>query len=270
MIDTHCHLTSRQLLPRVGEILAEAQAMDVQGAITVATSSSDSIACLKLTHEHENLWCSAGIHPLYAEEPCHWEDIKAVAQDPKCVAWGELGLDNHYDKPPRKLQDKVLIEQLAFIESCEAEGLSKPIIVHSRHSQDDLLAVFRNTRLDPSRFVFHCFTGTADEARRLLDFGAWISFTGAVTFKKSEEIAAAARLVPADRIMVETDSPYMSPEPVRKIRPNEPQHVTHVARFLAQIRDVDPVAFGKTLDTNAERFFGIRLSPDGEAETSNQ
>ena len=270
MIDTHCHLTSKQLLPRVGEILADARTAGVRGAITVATSSSDSRACLDLAREHENLWCSAGIHPLYADEPCHWEDIRAVAEDPKCVAWGELGLDNHYDDPPRSLQDKVLTEQLAFIESCETEGLSKPIIVHSRQSQDDLLAIFRESHLEPSRFVFHCFTGTPDEARRLLDFGAWISFTGAVTFTKSEEIAAAARLVPADRIMVETDSPYMSPEPVRKIRPNQPEYVMHIARFLARLREVNFKDFERQLDANAERFFGIRMSPDDESESITQ
>ncbi|MCH7602807.1 MAG: TatD family hydrolase [Planctomycetes bacterium] len=108
---------------------------------------------------------------------------------------------------------------------------------------DDLPAVFRGTHLDPSRFVFHCFTGTPDEARRRLDFGAWTSFTRAVTFKKSKPIAEAARLVSENRIMVETDAPDMNPEPEWKILPNEPKHIAHVARFPAQIRDMDPTAF---------------------------
>jgi TatD DNase family protein len=105
--------------------------------------------------------------------------------------------------------------------------------------------------------VFHCFTGSPQEARRILDFGAWISFTGVVTFRNAAHVAEAARLVPADRIMVETDSPYLSPEPVRTQRPNEPRNVVHVARFIAVLRGVDPAEFERQLDDNARRCFGI-------------
>jgi TatD DNase family protein len=107
--------------------------------------------------------------------------------------------------------------------------------------------------------VFHCFTGTADDARKVLDFGAWISFTGIVTFHNASGVAEAARLVPADRIMVETDSPFLTPEPHRKVRPNEPKYVVHVARRLAELRGVDLRTLESPLDANAERFFGIKL-----------
>lgn len=262
MIDTHCHLTFPEFAGRTAAILANARAVGVRGAITIATTSADCLRALALAEAHDHLWCSAGVHPLHSDEPINWDDVRTAASHPKCVAWGELGLDNHYDRPPRALQDRVLTEQLAFIEQCFSEGIRKPTIVHCRDAFDDLLAVFRTLKspaFDPHRFVFHCFTGTADDARKVLDFGAHISFTGVVTFANAHEVAQAAKLVPADRIMVETDSPFLSPEPVRKVRPNEPKYVVHIARRLADLRDVNPVEFERQLDANAERFFDIKL-----------
>lgn len=262
MIDTHCHLTFKEFDGRVHQVLAEARAAGIRGCITIATTTANALQCVELTRRHENLWCSAGVHPLYADQPRDWSQLRAAANDPKCVAWGELGLDNHYEKPPRHLQDQVLAEQLAFIESCHRDGLVKPIVLHCREAFDDLLAVLGSAPFDHSRYVFHCFTGTSDEARKVLDFGAWISFTGVVTFKNAREVAETARLVPADRIMVETDAPFLTPEPHRKLWPNEPRHVVHVARYLAELRGVDAVEFERELDLNAERFFAIELPED--------
>jgi TatD DNase family protein len=279
MIDTHCHLTFPQFAGRTGEILAEARKVGVRGAITVATTSADCLAAAALAERHENLWCSAGVHPLHSDEPLAWDDVARAAASPKCVAWGELGLDNHYADPPRHVQDKVLAEELAFIQDQSTRVIddlrltiddsetnttanrqsTRPIIVHCRDAFNDLLAVFRSAPFEPSRYVFHCFTGTPDDARKVLDFGAWISFTGVVTFQNAREVAEAAKIVPADRILVETDSPFLTPEPVRKVRPNEPKFVVHIAQHLAKIRGVDPLEFEQQLDANAERFFGIRL-----------
>jgi TatD DNase family protein len=262
MIDTHCHLTFPEFAGRTAAILADARAVGVRGAITIATTSADCLRALELARSHDHLWCSAGVHPLHSDEPINWNDVRTAASHPKCVAWGELGLDNHYDRPPRQLQDRILAEQLAFIERCAAEGIRKPIVVHCREAFDDLLAVFRTLKspaFEPHRFVFHCFTGTADDARKILDFGSHISFTGVVTFANAREVAEAAKLVPDDRIMVETDSPFLSPEPVRKVRPNEPRYVVHIANRIAHLRGVDPAAFEQQLDANAERFFGFTL-----------
>ena len=273
MFDTHCHLTFKEFQGRTAEILADAAQAGVRGAITIATTSDDCQRAAALAQRHEPLWCSAGIHPLYSDQPIDWEAVRTAAANPKCVAWGELGLDNHYDRPPRALQDKVLAEQLAFIEGIEAVGLRtgaratpnpqasspKPIVVHCRESFDDLLAVFRSAPFEPTRYVFHCFTGTPDDARKVLDFGAWISFTGVVTFQNATDVAAAAKLVPADRIMVETDSPFLTPEPMRKVRPNEPRYVVHVAKRLAELRGVDAGEFERQLDRNAQNFFRIRF-----------
>ncbi|MHC4210700.1 MAG: TatD family hydrolase, partial [Planctomycetota bacterium] len=182
-------------------------------------------------------------------------------EHPRCVAWGELGLDNHYDDPPRPAQRSLLDEQLEIIESVAKSDTPGPqaIVVHCRDAIDDLLEVFRAAPFDPGRYVFHCFTGGPGDARKVLDFGAWISFTGVVTFANAPEVAEAAKLVPADRIMVETDAPYLSPEPVRKVRPNEPKHVVHVAGFLARLRGVDPDEFEQQLDANAGRCYGLEL-----------
>lgn len=260
MFDTHCHLTFPEFAGRTGQILADAAQAGVRGAITIATTSPDCLRAAALAHAHPNLWHSAGIHPLHSDEPIDWSQVKSASASPKCVAWGELGLDNHYDHPPRSVQDKVLTEQLEFIQGVEASRpSSRPLIIHCRDAFDELLSVFRSTPLDPSRFVFHCFTGTPDDARKVLDFGAWISFTGVVTFHNAGEVAEAARLVPADRIMVETDSPFLTPEPVRKVRPNEPKYVVHIARRIAELRGVDSVDFERQLDENAQRFFGISL-----------
>lgn len=265
MFDTHCHLTFPQFTGKVDSLLDEARQAGVRGCISVATTSADAQAALALATQYDNVWCTAGVHPLYADEPREqsqdWSALRAVAEHPKCVAWGELGLDNHYEKPAHTTQIELLKQQLLFLQKWSDEGLRKPIIVHCRDAFNELLPIFRVSGFPPERFVFHCFTGTPADARKALDYGAWISFTGIVTFSNAKDIAAAAKLVPDDRIMVETDSPYLSPEPKRTVRPNVPAHVVHTARFLAQLRGVDFESFEHMVDRNAERFFGITI-PD--------
>jgi TatD DNase family protein len=225
--------------------------------ITVATDGDDAIAARELANIDDRVFFSSGIHPLHADGEWKWEYVRAAAKDERCVAWGELGLDRHYDKPDFELQRKLLEEHLALIE--DEEGDERPIIVHCRRAVDDLLPIFENSSLDGNRFVFHCFTETPEDARLILDFGAMISFTGVVTYKNAAEVVAAAELVPIDRMMVETDAPYLSPEPVRKIRPNEPKYVIHTAAFLATLKGRSIIEFENQLDENAIRFF--RLPP---------
>ena len=259
MIDTHCHLTFQQFAGRVDDVLFAARVAGVRGVITVGTTSADCLAAQDLASRYPNVWCTAGVHPLSADEPRNWSMIGKVAEHSRCVAWGELGLDNHYSDPPADLQRSLLDEQMAFIQSQSETIGPRPIVVHCRESLEDLLAVFEQAPFAHDRYVFHCFTGTADDARRVLDFGAWISFTGVVTFTNASEVAEAAKIVPTDRLMVETDAPFLSPEPVRNVRPNEPRHVVHVARCLAQLRGADYEEFERQLDANAERFFSIKL-----------
>lgn len=260
MIDTHCHLTFPDYAGRIDEVMAHAAGVGVTGAITIATGAQDSMAALVVARSRPDVWCAAGVHPLYSDQGPHdWDAIRSVARDPRCVAFGELGLDNHHGKPPRAVQDRVLAEQLGFIESCMAEGIDKPVVVHCRRAVDDLLPVLRRTTIRPERFVFHCFTEPAEMASKVLDFGAWISFTGVATYKNAREVAESAALVPDDRIMIETDAPFLSPEPVRGRRPCLPGYARLTAEFIARLRGVCFADFHHAIDRNTSRFFGIDI-----------
>ncbi len=264
MIDTHCHLTFDDYEGRIDQVLADAHAEGVTGAITISTTTHDCLDALAIARRHDNVWCTAGVHPLYADRSEHiWENLRTVAHEPACVAWGELGLDNHYNKPPRDVQRKVLTDELAFIESCAQaageEAISLPIVLHCRDAFADLIPILKETNLPADRFVFHCFTGGEADMRLLLDFGAMVSFTGVVTYKNAPEVRLAAKLAPLERIMVETDAPFLSPEPHRKIRPNEPQYAIVTARFLAELRDEAWPMFHDAINENTERFFGIKV-----------
>ncbi len=256
MIDTHCHLTNAQLSHRIDEVLENAKAAGVHTCITVSTDGDDAIFAREVASNFNSVYFSSGIHPLHADGEWKWKEVVAASKDPKCLAWGELGLDRHYFEPVFELQKQLLEEQLALIEQ-EDGGVGKPIIVHCRKAVDDLLPIFRASSLSSDRFVFHCFTEGKEEAKQVLDFGAMISFTGVVTYKNASEVAAAAQLVPLERMMVETDAPYLSPEPVRKIRPNEPQFVTHTASFLAELFGISLSEFERQTDQNATTFFNI-------------
>jgi TatD DNase family protein len=259
VIDTHCHLTFPDFAGRVPEVLAKAREHGVTGTITISTTTSDCLEALHLAETHKNVWCTAGVHPLHSHEGPHlWDHIRRVAAHPRCVAWGELGLDNHYKEPPLDVQVRVLSDQLAMIETWSGDARALPIVLHCRDAFGDLIPILRRTRIEPTRFVFHCFTGTELDARRSLDFGAMISFTGVVTYKNAPDVREAAKLVPLDRLMVETDAPYLSPEPHRKTRPCEPWMTSVTARALAELRGEDWDRFHGAINANSARFFGVQ------------
>ncbi len=268
MIDTHCHLGFPDFaadgpVGGIAAVLERCRGHGVTGVITISTTVPDAARNLAIAKAHDRVWCSAGVHPLYADEgPHEWAWLRAVVEDEKCVAWGELGLDNHYKEPAAADQRRVLDEQLAFIKSVDAEMIGrgarpKPIVLHCREAFDDLIPVLRNAGLPGDRFVFHCFTGGPVEARQCLDFGAMLSFTGVVTYRNAREVKEAAVLTPADRIMVETDAPYLSPEPNRGKRPCEPWMSSLTAKFLAEARGEPWGRFHEAINANTERFFGV-------------
>lgn len=262
MIDTHCHLTFPDYAGRIDRVLSDAAAAGVHGCITISTTTVDCFEALRIARGHASVWCTAGVHPLYSDRAPHrWEGLREVGADPKCVAWGELGLDKHYDKPPKDVQLRVLDEQLRVIEGLGAEGMVKPIVLHCREAFDELIPILARSRLDPARMVFHCFTGGPAEMRQLLDFGACASFTGVLTYKNAAEVREAAKMVPLDRVMVETDAPFLSPEPHRARRPNEPALVTHVAAALANVHGLTPAVMEQYLNDNTRRFFSIEVGP---------
>lgn len=275
MIDTHCHLTFPELNKNVPELLASAAAAGVTGAITISTTTLDCLDALAVARAHERVWCTAGVHPLYADVASEraakrsgashaWESLRTVASDPKCVAWGELGLDKHYDTPVQSVQRAVLDEQLAFIRSVnhagpggigKARGL--PIVIHCREAFDDLIPVMKQSGLDVTRLVFHCFTGTRADMQQILDLGAMVSFTGVVTYPNTGELREAVKMAPAERIMVETDAPFLSPAPHRGKRPCVPAYTALTLKALAEIRGEREAELHETVNRNTARFFGV-------------
>ncbi len=283
LIDTHCHLTYPELCGQIDAVVQRARAAGVTHMITVATTPEDARRAGPLLAAYEGLALAAGIHPheagkATAEDCSALAEIHAAGIAPReiesraagarnerrfvPVAVGEAGLDFHYDFAPHDVQERVFREQIEL-----AIRVGRPLIIHARESEArvcDILAEYRELR---GRFVFHCFSGGPEMATRILELGGWLSFTGVVTFKNATAIQAAAQIVPADRMMVETDSPYLSPEPLRKIRPNEPAHVVHTARFLADLRGVTAAALAAQTTENAVRFFALPASSD-EVESS--
>ncbi|MCB9838299.1 MAG: TatD family hydrolase [Phycisphaeraceae bacterium] len=256
MIDTHCHLTFDNFRGRVDEILAGAEAVGVTGAITVSTTSESAVRCLAMANERKAVWCTSGVHPLHSHEGPHdWDVIRKVAASPRCVAWGELGLDNHYDEPPKDIQLKALHTQLELIAG--AGEINKPVVLHCREAFGELIPLLKGSGIDPARFVFHCFTGSPDDMRALLDLGAMVSITGIVTYRNAKSIQDAVKLAPLERIMVETDAPFLAPEPHRREWPNEPKWSRVTAGFLAELRGEPWDVFHNAINRNTERFYGI-------------
>lgn len=262
LIDTHCHLTSSDLVAQIDTVLARARTAGVQRLVLVAVNPADARAALALLATHPELFLVVGIHPHEAGTCTtdRWAELAALlrgtevpaALQPRMVGVGETGLDLHYDFAPPSQQEEVFRAHLAL-----AAELGLPIVIHARESETRVCAILAEYPALAGRVVFHCFSGDVAVARQVLDLGDYCSFTGVVTFKKADSIRAAARYVPAARIMVETDAPYLSPEPVRKVRPNEPALLVHTARFLAELRGERYEDFAAATTANAVRFFNL-------------
>lgn len=264
MIDTHCHLTFPEFAAAdspvggVDGVLQSAAAAGVSGVITISTTHHDAVKALAIAKQHERVWSSAGVHPLYAGDGPHdWDIMATCIKDSKCVAFGELGLDRFHHEPAMDVQFAVLDEQLAFINQMEQQGIVKPLILHCREAFADLIPQLAKRGVDGQRCVFHCFTAGPEEMRQVLDFGALVSFTGVVTYKSAKALREAIKLCPIDRIMVETDAPYLPPEPHRAHRPCVPAYTALTARSLAQTLGVGFDELHAQINATTSRFFGI-------------
>lgn len=254
LIDTHCHLADRRLRRNIDQVIRDAASAGVNTMISATANIPDARIAADIASEHAEVFCTAGVHPHHAAEQDekYLADIERLAAHQRNVAIGEIGLDYHYDYSPRPRQQEVFAEQLAL-----ADRLGKVIVIHTREAFDDTMAIVRDSGVDGQALVFHSFTGGAGEVREILDIGAMVSFSGIVTFKTAEDIRTGALIVPDDRILVETDAPYLSPEPVRNVRVNQPAYVAHVAVRLASLRSVDAGQFAEQTTANAKRFFGL-------------
>jgi TatD DNase family protein len=255
LIDTHCHLTFEPLADDVPGVAQRSRAAGVTGWITVGTTLEDSRRAIELAGRYENMYAAVGIHPHEAQnaDAGALEELSRLAGSEKVVAVGETGLDFHYNFSKQPDQKRVFAAHLDI-----ARDAGLPVVVHSRNAFEETLEILDRDGRGLKGVVFHCFSGSAEQARQLLDRGYYVSFTGVVTFKNAETAREAAKAVPPDRLMIETDSPYMSPEPLRKQKPNEPALMVHTARFLADLRNMTLDDFAQTTTHTAAEFFGLR------------
>ena len=250
MIDSHCHLTDPRLYAQLDDVLTRAAGAGVTRMITIGTTLKDARAAIALCRQHVNVRCAIGIHPNYTHEsePDDVQELRNLQSDPTVVALGEMGLDYFHKFAPRDRQRQFFEQQLQL-----ASELSRPVVIHSRESTVDTLAVMRN--FPGVRAVFHCFTGSPDEARKILDAGYFLGFTGAITFKKKDALREAVALTPTDRMLVETDAPYLTPEPKRSQKTNEPALVVHVAETVARVKGVTVDEVDRATTANVATFF---------------
>lgn len=223
VFDSHCHLPADD----PGPVIEAARAAGVAGMITVGCDRATSEAAIAVAGAHEGVWATVGLHPHDARFGV--ETVADLLDAPKVLAVGECGLDYYYEHSPRSDQRDAFVAQIGL-----AHERDLPLVVHTRDAWDDTFAILA-TEGAPRRTIFHCFTGGPAEADRCLELGAYLSFSGIVTFKTAEDLRAAAQRCPADRLLVETDSPYLAPVPHRGRR-NQPAYVTHVVELLATLR----------------------------------
>ena len=254
LIDTHCHLTSDVLYRDLADVVRRARAANVTRMVTVATDAADSRRAVAVADHSQGVYATVGVHPHKAAKMCtdDWRSLRELRHNPNVVAWGEIGLDYYYDFADRQTQQDVFAEQLAH-----AKRTDLPVVIHCREAVSDVVVMLLDHGFRDRKVVFHCFSGTIDEADTIVDCGWWLSFTGMVTFKNSKVLQAVARRYPLEQLMLETDAPYLSPEPHRKTKPNEPHLVVHTAAFLADLRGVTIAELEETTTANAERFLSL-------------
>ena len=252
LIDSHCHLDFPELAADRAGVLARAKASGVAQMITISTHVSRFDAIAAIADAHDNVFCTVGNHPheAHREPEVSAERLAELAGHPKCVGIGETGLDYHYDRAPRDVAQRVF---RAHIAAARATGL--PLVIHSRDADADMAAILKE-EMGKGAFkaLLHCFTSTRALAETALELGLYISISGVLTFKNSQELRDIARDVPLDRLLVETDAPFLAPVPHRGKR-CEPAYVADTARLLAEIKGVEFSQLAQTTRDNTLRLF---------------
>ena len=252
LIDSHCHLNYDGLAERQDEVLGAARARGVEGFLNISTRQSEWSAIVATAERNPDVWASIGVHPHEADQH---PDLGAAAlveasEHPKVIAIGECGLDYYYDKSDRAAQHERFE---AHIEAARATGL--PLVVHTRDAEEDTAEILTAAvREGGVTGVLHCFTGSAELARKGLDLGFYVSLSGIVTFKNAADLQATAKWIPKDQLLVETDSPFLAPVPNRG-KTCEPAFVADTAVFVADLRGEDREALGETTTANFFRLF---------------
>jgi TatD DNase family protein len=224
----------------------------VRGFVVPGTKLDDAPQAVAIAQQHDDVWAAVGFHPHDAKDcdDAAFAEIERLAREPRVVAIGECGLDYHYDYSPRDVQRAVFERHIAL-----AKELDKPIIVHNRESTDDVVEILGRAG---ARGILHSYTESLAVAKQLVDLGYFISFSGIVTFKSAESLREAARGLPHDRVLIETDTPYLAPVPYRG-RDNEPAYVIAIAELLAKLWDVSVERVAEQTTANFERAFSVKL-----------
>ena len=254
LFDSHCHLEDERFSDDRAEVMARMEDAGVNRCILAGSDMDSSERIVKLTREHANVYGVVGVHPHEAktwDDDCERRITEWVTTESRIVGVGEIGLDYYYDLSPRDVQKQVFERQLML-----AKQLDKPVCFHIRDAHGDILEILRMHRQELPSGVIHCCSASLETAREYLDMGFYISFAGPITFKNANKLLDVAKFVPDDRILVETDSPYLAPVPMRGRR-NEPAYVKHVAEKIAELRGVDAEAFAQMASANTCRLFGI-------------
>ncbi len=257
LVDSHCHLDGldyENLHQNVNDVLAKAAARDVKFMLAVATTLPGYKAMTQLIGNRPNVAYSCGVHPLNQNEPCDFAELRQLASDERVIAMGETGLDYHYQPETKARQQASFREHIRI-----GRDLNKPVIVHTRDAREDTLAILKEEKVEGCGGVLHCFTEDRDTAEKLLDMGFFISFSGIVTFRNAETIREAARYIPLDRILVETDSPYLAPVPYRG-KENQPAYTRDVAEYMAVLKGVSLDELAQATTENFSRLFHVPLS----------
>ncbi len=251
LIDTHCHLEMPQFDGDREEVIGRAKEIGFEALITVGSDLEGTFKALNLAEQYDFIYASVGVHPHDAKDFSQrsYEDLKEMTNNKKVVAIGETGLDYHYDHSPRDVQRAVFRRHLAL-----AKETGLPVIVHSREAKEDTMAILDESGID--RGVLHCFSGDAEMAEQAMSMGLAISLAGPVTFKKSAGLREIVRIIPDDYLLVETDAPYLSPEPFRGKR-NEPYYMRYTAKYVAELRGISFGDLARITTLNAKRLFGL-------------
>jgi len=254
LVDSHADVDMSEFDADRSDMLARAQAAGVRQLLAIGGAPGALASAVPFAEQYDWIYAAAGIHPHEAKlaTQAHYDELADLAKHPKFLAWGEIGLDYHYHHSPRDVQERVLMEQLEM-----ARRAGRPIIIHCREAWPDCLTLLEKYwRSSGLGGIFHCFSGTLDQARRGIEMGFLISFAGNVTYPKAQNLREVAAELPLESILIETDSPFLAPQPFRGRR-NEPAFVAEVARTLAPVRNLAPHEVGAATAANFRGFFGL-------------
>ena len=254
LIDSHCHLTYEPMFSNIDNIVNECKQNDITHLLSISTNLDTAKKSIIIANSYNNIYTSLGLHPCEVKNNFHDLDkiFSLLFTSKKIVAIGEVGLDYYRYKDNRNQQIEAFEKQINF-----ATINNLPIIVHTRQANDDMFSIIDSTlRTKNCKFLIHCFSENSEFCKRLLDLGCFISFSGIVTFKNALEVQKSALITPLDRLLVETDSPYLSPEPLRG-KVNSPLNVKYVAKYISNLKNIDLDNLSEQTSKNFKNFFNI-------------